>query len=273
MTVTLITLLPAPGFNAFDYMLLGRMIYFYLPSRSIFGIRATSLTKIFVFFDITAFIVQAVGGTMASTGPGESQSAIDLGLHIYMGGIGFQQLAILAFSAMAVQLHVHLVQLEKNGTLAEVGKERGWRRLLYALYASLICITVRNPPLPACLSLTPEHLQIRIVFRLIEYSPAGNTSIPNHEAYFYCLDALPMSVVVYLVNIIHPGTILVGPEAEFPRKTRKQKKEEKRAKKEAKNEEKEKNRAQKEAKKAEKEEKKKAGTLSATSEVANIEEA
>ena len=212
---------------------------------------------------------------MASTGPGESQSAIDLGLHIYMGGIGFQQLAILAFSAMAVQLHVHLVQLEKNGTLAEVGKERGWRRLLYALYASLICITVGNPPLLACLSLTPEPLQIRIVFRLIEYSPAGNTSIPNHEAHFYCLDALPMSVVVYLVNIIHPGSIqvLVGPEAEFPRKTRKQKKEEKRAKKEAKNE---KNRAQKEAKKAEKEEKKKVGTsrwLSVTSEVANIEEA
>ena len=272
----LITLLSALGFNAFDYMLLGRMVYFYLPSQSIFGIRATSLTKIFVVFDITAFIVQAVGGTMASTGPGESQSAIDLGLHIYMGGIGFQQLAILVFSAMAVQLHVHLARLEKDGTLAEVGKERGWRRLLYALYASLICITVRSPPVLACLLLTAEPPQIRIVFRLIEYSPAGNSSIPNHEAYFYCLDALPMAIVVYLVNVIHPGTILVGPEAEFPRKSRRQKKEEKKAKKEAKNEEKEKKRAQKEAKKAEKEEKKKAGTsrwLPATSEVANIEEA
>jgi len=140
-------LFSAPGFNAFDYMLLGRMIHFYLPSRSIFGIRATSLTKIFVFFDVAAFIVQAVGGSMASSGPGESQSAIDLGLHIYMGGIGFQQLAILVFSAMAIQLRVQLLQLEKNGTLAEVGKEKGWRKLLYSLYASLICITVSPSPL------------------------------------------------------------------------------------------------------------------------------
>lgn len=139
-------MLSVPGFNAFDYMLLGRMIYYYLPSRSIFGIRATSLTKIFVLFDITAFIVQAVGGTMASNGPSESQSSIDLGLHIYMGGIGFQQLALLVFSSMAVKLHVDLLQLDRNGTLAEVGKKRGWRKLLYALYASLIFITVSSSP-------------------------------------------------------------------------------------------------------------------------------
>jgi len=139
-------------------MLLGRMIYFYLPSRSIFGIRATSLTKIFVLLDITAFIVQGVGGTMASSGPHESQSAINRGLHIYMGGIGFQQLAILVFSSMAVQLHVQLAQLERDGALAEAGKERGWRRLLYALYVSLTCITV-SLSLPF---LCPFLLQITI---------------------------------------------------------------------------------------------------------------
>jgi len=123
-------------------------------------------------------------------------------------------------------------------------------------------------------SLISRPFQIRIVFRLIEYSPAGNSSIPNHEAYFYCLDALPMAIVVYLVNLIHPGPILVGPEAEFPRKSRKQKKEEKQAKKEAKKEEEEKKRAQKEAKRAEKEERKKAGTgrwFSASSGGNNIE--
>ncbi|KAF8962444.1 RTA1 like protein-domain-containing protein [Flammula alnicola] len=227
-------------FNAFDYMLLGRMIYFYLPSRSIFGISAMSLTKIFVLADVTAFLVQAVGGSMASNGPSESQSAINLGLHIYMGGIGLQQLAILVFSSLAVRLHLHLVQLERNGALAEAGRERGWRRLLYTLYASLTCIT------------------IRIIFRLIEYSPAGNgSSIPGHEAFFYCLDALPMSVAAYLFNCIHPGAILVGPDAEFPRKSRKQNKEEKRLKNEAKKAEKEEKRVQKEENRAEKEERKK----------------
>jgi hypothetical protein len=222
-------------FNAFDYMILGRMVYFYLPSRSIFRIRATSLTKIFVVVDITAFLVQATGGVMASSGPGESQSAVNRGLHIYMGGLGLQQLAILVFSSMVVRLHVDLVQLERSGALAEAGKERGWKKLVYTLYASLTFIT------------------IRIIFRLIEYSPAGNASnITAHEAFFYCFDALPMSLAVYLINCVHPGAILVGPESEFPTKSRKQKKEEKELKKEAKKAEKEQKRAQKEAKTAEK---------------------
>lgn len=123
-------------------MLLGRMIYYYLPSRSVFGIQATSLTKIFVLCDITAFILQAAGGSMASQGPTESQSQINRGLHIYMGGIGFQQLTILIFSLLAARLHYHLLQLEKNGVLAEMGKEKGWKKLLYTLYASLTWISV-----------------------------------------------------------------------------------------------------------------------------------
>jgi len=63
-----------------------------------------------------------------------------------------------------------------------------------------------------------------------------------------------MSVVAYLVNVIHPGPILVGLEAEFPRKSSQQKKEEKRLKKEAKKQKEEEKRVQKEVKKAEEEE-------------------
>ncbi|KDR72280.1 hypothetical protein GALMADRAFT_126499 [Galerina marginata CBS 339.88] len=223
--------------NAFDYMLLGRMIYYYIPSHSVFKIPATSLTKIFVLLDIVSFLVQATGGSMAS---GDSSSAVTLGLNIYMGGIGLQQLAILVFSSLVVRMHMHLLRLEKSGELAGAGKERGWRKLLFTLYGSLTCIT------------------IRIIFRLVEFSPAGkNSIITDHEVFFYCLDAVPMTIAAYLFNCIHPGAILVGPESEFPTKTRKQKKEEKRLKTEEKKAEKEEKRAQKEARKAEKDERKK----------------
>ncbi|KAF8904711.1 RTA1 like protein-domain-containing protein [Gymnopilus junonius] len=223
-------------FNAFDYMLLGRMICFYLPSRAIFHIPATRLTKLFVFFDVVAFLVQVTGGVMASSGPDESQSAINLGLHIYMGGIGLQQFAILVFTSLAVGLHVELLKMEKEGSLWHRGKEKGWRKLVYTLYASLIF-----------------KVLVRIIFRLIEFSPAGNaSSIPGHEAFFYCLDSLPMAIAAYLMNIFHPGSILVGPDSEFPTKTRREKKAEKQAKKQAKQQEKQATQARKQAEKSEK---------------------
>lgn len=46
----------------------------------------------------------------------------------------------------------------------------------------------------------------------------------KNEAYIYVLDALPMFFAILLLNIFHPGRVLVGPESEFPKLSRKQKK-------------------------------------------------
>ena len=47
-------------------------------------------------------------------------------------------------------------------------------------------------------------------------------TIPNHEAYQYCLDTLPMLIALILLNIIHPGKVMAGKECDFPsRKKRK----------------------------------------------------
>lgn len=66
------------------------------------------------------------------------------------------------------------------------------------------------------------HPQVRIIFRLVEYSDGLDSSIPNHEAYQYCLDSLPMLVALVLFNIYHPGKIMPGKASDFPsRKERK----------------------------------------------------
>jgi hypothetical protein len=38
--------------NAFVYMVMGRMIYFYIPDQQIYGIKAIKLAKIFVWLDV-----------------------------------------------------------------------------------------------------------------------------------------------------------------------------------------------------------------------------
>jgi hypothetical protein len=93
--------------------------------------------------------------------------------------------------------------------------------------------------------------QIRIIFRLIEFSSGAgsNNTLIYHEWPIYSLDALPMFLAILLLAIWHPGRFLVGPESHFPKLTRKEKKMMKAEKKEAKRQKKEQKKMEKEAKK------------------------
>ena len=63
---------------------------------------------------------------------------------------------------------------------------------------------------------------MRIIFRICEYSNGLHSTIPNHEAYQYCLDSLPMLLALVALNIVHPGRIMPGSESDMPsRKERK----------------------------------------------------
>jgi RTA1 like protein len=177
-------------------MVLARMIWFFLPEKRIWIFKPSVLAIIFVCLDITSFVVQAVGGLMAT--PGASASTMEDGLHIYMGGIGLQQLFIFCFLILAIQFHRQILQLEKSGALQ--GEKTRWKWLLYSLYFSLTAITVR------------------IIYRLIEYSSGAglNNPITTHEWFMYAFDAVPMLFALGIWAVIHPGRVLKGPDAKLP---------------------------------------------------------
>ena len=118
-------------------MVLGRMIHFFLPEKDIFGIKAASVAKYFVWLDVLSFSVQIVGGVMISTN-GSASIILD-GTHVYMGGVGLQECFILCFMALATTFHRRMLVLESRG---ETAGRRGWKRLLFTLYAVLTLITV-----------------------------------------------------------------------------------------------------------------------------------
>ncbi|KAJ7851504.1 RTA1 like protein-domain-containing protein [Mycena olivaceomarginata] len=196
----LIVILAPLWINAFLYVLMARFVYFFLPDRRVGGIGARRLSLLFVILDITAFLVQAGGGSLISS---DSPKLALLGIHIYMGGIGLQQLFVLGFTALVIRFH---------HKMNRIGGSTAWKQPLYTMYASLILIT------------------IRIVFRLIEFSSGVFSPITMHEAPFYCLEALPMFVALLLWNVCHPGRVLVGPDSEFPKKEKKKSKKSKREK-------------------------------------------
>lgn len=82
--------------------------------------------------------------------------------------------------------------------------------------------------------------QMRIIYRVIEFTPGVSESNPilAHEAYPFGLDATPMALALILLNLLHPGMVLRGPDSEFPKRTRAEKKAAKQQKKREKQEKK-----------------------------------
>lgn len=116
-------------------MVMGRMVYNFTPTASVFKVKAWRFGLIFVLLDVFAFLVQAAGAVIASQ-PHNPKTAL-LGIHVYMGGIGFQQLCIFLFLGLAVRYHLKLRQ-----QLPSPQRSTGLL-LLYIEYAVVGLITVR----------------------------------------------------------------------------------------------------------------------------------
>jgi RTA1 like protein len=215
---SLLILLAPLWINAFVYMLLGRMAQFFLDDRRVYGIRAKNFTWIFVSLDVLSFLVQASGASM--TNQQNSPDTVKNGLHIYMGGIGLQELIILVFTSMAISFQRKVAKQEQRSldagegiSMTDYRSPHMARKLLNVVYSVLGLIT------------------LRIIFRLIEFSQGFESYLATHEWVPYTFDALPMLAAVIALNVIHPGRILRGPNCDFTeeRKADKQKKKEKKA--------------------------------------------
>lgn len=218
--------------NAFVYMTFARMLHYWRPESKIIGIRPRGISKWFVFADIVSFIIQAIGGIMAS--PGASPSIIKTGLNLYLGGLGLQMFFIALFCCL--MFHFQRAGSHSRGGYSSHDGHRSWKPLLFALYGVLACITVSSPSRSLSFQWLTLSMKVRVIFRIVEF--AGGVTldnpIPFHEEYTYALDCFPMMAALLILAIYHPGRYLVGPESEFPKKSRRQKKAEKAELKEAK---------------------------------------
>lgn len=84
----------------------------------------------------SAFIIQVYGAAMAA---GDNISYHDemTGLHIYMAGVGVQQLFVLMFVVCAIFFHLKILRQQRSDLKKAL-------LLLYVLYACLALITVRT---------------------------------------------------------------------------------------------------------------------------------
>ncbi|KAL4877379.1 RTA1 like protein-domain-containing protein [Aspergillus karnatakaensis] len=215
--------------NGFVYMVMARMVHMLLTSQRVYKISARRISLIFVTLDVVAFFVQASSsGPMAS----KEKETADMGVYIMMAGVAIQQSFITFFIVLSARFHYKLLlgtrgtnrySLDEHlvagtpHTPTEPNNRDGngnaivkpiihtlpWKRLLYALYLTLVLITIRN------------------IFRLIEFSDGVHGYIAVHEAFFYSLDALPIFAGLIVMAVVHPSVVLKGSESEFPKREKK----------------------------------------------------
>ncbi|KAH7348338.1 RTA1 like protein-domain-containing protein [Rhexocercosporidium sp. MPI-PUGE-AT-0058] len=182
--------------NAFSYMVLGRMIHFYIPDHRLLRLKASTFATCFVLLDIICFIIQLIGGGMAGVGAPPEQ--MKTGLDIYKAGIALQEVFVILFIGLAIMFQLKMRGLQSSAILPF--EKRTWPRLLYAVYASLTFISAR------------------IVFRLVEFSH-GTTSdnqILNLEWYQYVFDSIPIFFAGFVLVVCHPGMFMQGPDSVMP---------------------------------------------------------
>ncbi|KAF4445649.1 Protein RTM1 [Fusarium austroafricanum] len=192
---TLLFLLAPIWINAFIYMIVARLVHFVIPQRRVAGISAQWLAKIFVTFDVMCFIIQAVGGGMLAS---DNADTSKLGQHIYMAGIGIQLGCVVVF------LVIHSLFYREFVLNASIGKpetrSRWINSLCWVVYIVLVLIVVR------------------VIFRLVEFGGGANSNnvVLRHEEFQLYLDALPMLIALVMLNVVHPGQVLKGPDSDFP---------------------------------------------------------
>lgn len=89
-------------------MTVARLIHYMLPSQQVYGIKASVLTKLFVWLDIFSFLVQGVGGSLLSNQDEGGKAIVSAGQKVYVVGVGVQALFIIAFSIMTISYYRRL---------------------------------------------------------------------------------------------------------------------------------------------------------------------
>ncbi|RYP67625.1 hypothetical protein DL770_008584 [Monosporascus sp. CRB-9-2] len=186
--------------NTFIYLLFKRMVHYFAPSRKVLSIPTLPFGVGSMLLHITACVVQLVGASMGVPSALPEQRAH--GMHACMAGMALQLALIVVFIVYALKFHfdTHRLEVRGGGSFSTTWRS-SWLSFLIATYASLACIV------------------LRIVYRIIEFS-STSTAVDNpvsaNESYFYALEAAPMVLVILAFNIVHPGLVFIGQNADMP---------------------------------------------------------
>ncbi|KAI6750575.1 hypothetical protein HG530_014856 [Fusarium avenaceum] len=174
---TLLLLLGPTCYAASIYMILGRYIR-QLKGEQFSLIRPSWLTKIFLLGDVISIALQGIGG-----GKLVNADTLDdrtTGENIIIGGLVVQLLFFGLFIAVTGLFHFRFARYS-------TARPSNWQRLIVVVYVASVLILIRS------------------IFRMIEYIGGHDGELQSKEVYVLVLDAIPMAIVSFGLNIFHPS--------------------------------------------------------------------
>ncbi|KAF5318767.1 hypothetical protein D9619_010878 [Psilocybe cf. subviscida] len=188
----LLVVLSPCAFIAADYILLGKLGT-YLDTDKHLIVSSGKIAKVYIWADITTFLIQAGGGGLSATGSTRPKLA-QTGSNIFLAGLILQLISFFTFCIVFV-VFLHRVRMHCPDVWS---KDKGlpwynnWLTLAGALGVSCIGIIIRS------------------IFRVIELAQGYHGFLATHEPYFYGLDTLPLFLAIAIYIPFWPGRI-IGP--------------------------------------------------------------
>ncbi|WVW81622.1 hypothetical protein I302_103617 [Kwoniella bestiolae CBS 10118] len=194
IATTLFTLLSPCAFLANDYIILPRLARWLEAEDQLF-MRASRVTKTFIWSDVITFWLQAAGGGLSAS---QSEGMQKTGLYVALIGLIIQCVSFLLFLCLAIVFGYRIrgtpkwtnAPLNSQGYTVHLRKMEDWRIILYAVLWTGIGI------------------MIRCVFRVIEYAEGFDGNLRNTEWAFYVFDALPLFLAIAVWVFVWPPAIM-----------------------------------------------------------------
>ncbi|KAG8882346.1 hypothetical protein FRB97_008360 [Tulasnella sp. 331] len=174
-------------------------------------------TCLFVGTDVTALLIQSIGGAMAATSNTPSGSAT--GAHVMVGGIILQMVAITVYALTSVEY------------FWRVYRERPLRARQAPTNESAISMATRSgSPYSGGIEKTGTHglenltghvrtmvmglviatvlVYIRSIYRTAELLDGWGGPIITNQTMFDLLDGVPVFLAMVTLNVFHPGRLI-----------------------------------------------------------------
>ncbi|KJA24394.1 hypothetical protein HYPSUDRAFT_136271 [Hypholoma sublateritium FD-334 SS-4] len=164
---------------------------------------------IFTTCDVVSLVVQGAGGGIAATAIDAAGS--NNGAHIMLGGIVFQVVVIVAFSALAIEYftryHTDSPLSSRIGASREKESQLPSGPVRGAFTGKILLMS-------SALAFSTLLLFIRAIYRTAELADGWHGKIISDQVLFNVLDGAMVILAMYTLNIAHPGLLLATPAEE-----------------------------------------------------------
>lgn len=175
----------APVFlSAAIYVVLSRFIQ--LAGRSFAPLPPRVIITVFVILDVVTTGIQVAGAALIGSAESDHKDSSTAN-NILLAGLAIQVFSFAVFLALLCV------------TVSRVAQHKDC--MAWAKSRSAICVLV-------ALVVTSLLVELRTVFRLIETAQGVFGYLSTHEAYFGCLEYLPIILAVGTWNLFHPGRLM-----------------------------------------------------------------